>query len=215
MPGFSLDQKLEELQDRFDALSSELSKPEVIQDRNQYTRYAKEHAELSKIMDLFHRKKSLDIQLAENKELLHDPDEDVRELAHEEIKTLQEELKEVLHDIQVALLPKDPNDDKNIVMEIRAGTGGEEAALFASELFRMYSRFAEKNNWKIDMLSQNVTGIGGFKEVIFLIEGKGAYSQLKYESGVHRVQRVPETESQGRIHTSAVTVAVLPEAEEV
>ncbi len=215
MPGFSLDQKLEELQERFDTLSSELSKPDVINDRTQYTRFAKEHAELSKIMDLYHRKKSLDVQLEENKGLLHDPDEEVRELAHEEIKTLQEELKEVFRDIQVALLPKDPNDDKNIVMEIRAGTGGEEAALFAAELFRMYSRFAEKNSWKIDMLSQNVTGIGGFKEVIFLIEGKGAYSQLKYESGVHRVQRVPETESQGRIHTSAVTVAVLPEAEEV
>ena len=215
MPKFSLDQKLEELQERYESLSSELSKPEVISDRNQYTRYAKEHAELSKVMDLFHRKKSLDAQLEENRELLHDPDEDVRELAHEEIKMLQEDLKRVLNAIQLALLPRDPYDEKNIVMEIRAGTGGEEAALFAAELFRMYSRFAEKKNWKIDMLSQNVTGIGGFKEVIFLIEGKGAYSQLKYESGVHRVQRVPETESQGRIHTSAVTVAVLPEAEDV
>ncbi len=215
MPKFSLDQKLEELQERYDTLSAELSRREVINDRTQYTRYAKEHAELSKIVELFQKKKSLDTQLEENKELLHDPDDEVRELAHEEIRNLQEELKQVTEAIQRALLPKDPNDEKNIVMEIRAGTGGEEAALFAAELFRMYSRFAEKNRWKVDMLSQNVTGIGGFKEVIFLVEGKGAYSQLKYESGVHRVQRVPETESQGRIHTSAVTVAVLPEAEEV
>lgn len=215
MPKFNLDQKLEELQERYDALSSELSKPEIINDRNQYTRYAREHADLSKIVELYHQKKSLDTQLEENKELLHDPDDEVKELAHEEIKALQEQLSRVLSAIQLALLPKDPNDDKNIVMEIRAGTGGEEAALFAAELFRMYSRYAERKNWKVDMLSQNVTGIGGFKEAIFLVEGKGAYSQLKYESGVHRVQRVPETESQGRIHTSAVTVAVLPEAEEV
>ncbi len=215
MAKFDLDQKLEELQKRYDELALALSSPDVINDRNQYTRYAKEHAELSNIVSLYQKKKSLDTQLEENKELLNDPDDEVKELAHEEIKSVQEQLERVLHEIHLALLPKDPNDEKNIVMEIRAGTGGEEAALFAAELFRMYSRFAEKKNWKIDMLSQNVTGIGGFKEVIFLIEGKGAYSQLKYESGVHRVQRVPETESQGRIHTSAVTVAVLPEAEEI
>ncbi len=215
MSKFSLDQKLEELEERYHTLSSKLSRPEVIRDRNLYTQYAKEHADLSKIVDFFHQKKSIETQLEENRSLLHDSDEEVRELAHEEIKILQEKRKQVLIAIQRALLPKDPSDEKNIVMEIRAGTGGEEAALFATELFRMYTRFAEKKNWKMEMLSQNVTGIGGFKEVIFLIEGKGAYSQLKYESGVHRVQRVPETESQGRIHTSAVTVAVLPEAEEV
>jgi len=215
MPKFSLDQKLEELQRRYDELSSKLSKPEVINDRNQYPHYSKEHADLSRIVELYRQKKSLDTQLEENKELLHDTDEDIREMAQEEIKTLQEQLTRVTNNIYHALLPKDPNDEKNVVMEIRAGTGGEEAALFAAELFRMYTRFAEKKNWKVDMLSQNVTGIGGFKEVIFLIEGVGAYSQFKYESGVHRVQRVPETESQGRIHTSAVTVAVLPEAEEV
>lgn len=215
MTKFSLDQKLEELQKRYEELSSELSKPEVIRDRNQYTLYSKEHADLSRIVELYKQKKSLDTQLEENKGFLNDSDEELKELAHNEIKGIREKLAGVLNEIYIALLPKDPNDDKNIVMEIRAGTGGEEAALFAAELFRMYTRYAEKKSWKVDMLSQNITGIGGFKEVIFLIEGKGAYSQLKYESGVHRVQRVPETESQGRIHTSAVTVAVLPEAEEV
>ncbi len=215
MPKFNLDQKLEELQKRYEELSLALSSPEVLGDRNQYARYAKEHAELSNIVTLYRKKKSLDSQIKENKELLNDPDEEVKELAQEELRAVQGQLDQVIRDIHLALLPKDPNDEKNIVVEIRAGTGGEEAALFAAELFRMYSRFVEKKRWKIDMLSQNVTGIGGFKEVIFLVEGKGAYSQLKYESGVHRVQRVPETESQGRIHTSAVTVAVLPEAEEI
>ena len=215
MSKFNLDKKLGELQKRFDNLSLSLSNPDVINDRGQYTRLSKEHAELSRVVALYQEKKALDTEVSENKELLHDPDEEVQALAHEELKLLEENLEKVTHEIHVALLPKDPNDEKNTVVEIRAGTGGEEAALFAAELFRMYTRFAEGRNWKVDMLSQNVTGMGGFKEIIFLIEGKGAYSQLKYESGVHRVQRVPETESQGRIHTSAVTVAVLPEAEEV
>jgi len=215
MSKFNLDKKLGELQKRFDDLSLSLSNPDVINDRAQYTRLSKEHAELSRVVALYQEKKALDTEVSENRELLHDPDEEVQTLAHEELKLLEENLEKVTHEIHVALLPKDPNDEKNTVVEIRAGTGGEEAALFAAELFRMYTRFAEGRNWKVDMLSQNVTGMGGFKEIIFLIEGKGAYSQLKYESGVHRVQRVPETESQGRIHTSAVTVAVLPEAEEV
>ncbi len=215
MSKFNLDKKLGELQKRFDDLSLSLSNPDVINDRGQYTRLSKEHAELSRVVALYQEKKALDTEVLENRELLHDPDEEVQALAHEELKLLEESLEKVTHEIHVALLPKDPNDEKNTVVEIRAGTGGEEAALFAAELFRMYTRFAEGRNWKVDMLSQNVTGMGGFKEIIFLIEGKGAYSQFKYESGVHRVQRVPETESQGRIHTSAVTVAVLPEAEEV
>jgi len=215
MSKFNLDKKLDELQKRFDNLSLSLSNPDVIHDRALYARLSKEHADLTRVVVLYREKKSLDTQVSENRELLNDPDEEVRELAHEELKILEENLEEVTHKIHVALLPKDPNDEKNTVMEIRAGTGGEEAALFAAELFRMYTRFAEGRDWKFDMLSQSVTGMGGFKEIIFLIEGKGAYSQLKYESGVHRVQRVPETESQGRIHTSAVTVAVLPEAEEI
>jgi peptide chain release factor 1 len=154
-------------------------------------------------------------EIENNRSLLADPDQEMRRLAREEIDSLTLDLEKLGENLKVLLLPKDPNDEKNILLEIRAGTGGEEAALFAGDLFRMYSRYAELNRWKIEILSQSVTGIGGVKEIIVLVEGQMVYSRLKYESGVHRVQRVPETEAQGRIHTSAVTVAILPEAEEI
>jgi len=159
--------------------------------------------------------RALEKDLASTRALLDDPDEEIRRMAAEELKRLEGELRDVQRELKLALIPKDPRDARNVVLEIRAGTGGEEAALFAADLFRMYSRYAERKGWKVEVLSHHPTGMGGFKEVIALIEGKGAYSRLKYESGVHRVQRIPVTESQGRIHTSTVTVAVLPEAEEV
>jgi peptide chain release factor 1 len=163
----------------------------------------------------YRRFKSLTEELQQNEELLEDPDTQIRDLARSEIQDLKEQLARIDEEIKVLLLPRDPNDEKNTLLEIRAGTGGEEAALFAADLFRMYSKFAEIMGWRVEIMSDHPTGMGGFKEIIALVEGQGAYSQLKYESGVHRVQRVPSTESQGRLHTSAVTVAVLPEAEEV
>jgi len=207
--------KIEEIEDRFDQLESDLTRPEIIRDQKVYQKYLKEHSSLSPIVTTFRKYKSIQEEIENNRSLLDDPDPEMRKLVREEIETLKSSLSQVEEDLKLLLLPKDPNDEKNIIMELRAGIGGEEAALFAAELFRMYTRYAELRGWKTDILSQNITGIGGFKEIIMLIEGQKVYSRLKHESGVHRVQRVPETETQGRIHTSAVTAAVLPEAEEV
>ena len=207
--------KIKEIEDRFEKVESELARPEIIQDQRLYQKYLREHSRLSPIITTFRKHKSVQEEIDKSRSLLDDPDPEMRNLAKEEIEVLKSNLSKLEKDLELLLLPKDPNDEKNIILEIRAGTGGEEAALFASDLFRMYARYAELKGWKMEILSQNSTGIGGFKEVIILIEGERVYSLLKHESGVHRVQRVPETEAQGRIHTSAVTVAVLPEAEEV
>jgi len=208
-------QKIKEIEDRFKQLENEMVRPEIIRDQNNYKKYTKEHSLLSPIIKTFRRHQSVQKEIENNLSLLDDPDPEIKKLAREEIESLKSSLSKLEMDLKLLLLPQDPNDEKNIILEIRAGTGGEEAALFASDLFRAYQRYAELRAWKTEILSQNITGIGGFKEVIMLIEGQGVYSRLKHESGVHRVQRVPETETQGRIHTSAVTVAILPEAEEV
>lgn len=207
--------KLEEVEVRLQKLEDSLSDPEVIKNQSSYQKLAKEHADLSPLIAKYRQYKSLSEQIAQNNELLVDSDPQMRDLAKIEIESLKEQFDQIEEEIRVLLLPKDPNDEKNTFLEIRAGTGGEEAALFAADLFRMYSKLAEMMGWKVEIMSEHPTGMGGYKEIIALIEGKGAYSKLKYESGVHRVQRVPATEAQGRLHTSAVTVAVLPEAEEV
>ena len=208
-------EKIKETEERYHELEMFLGQPEIIQDQKRYQKYAKEHSVLTPIINALRGHRSLEKEINENRSLLEDPDPEIKKLAREEMDDLNSRLSAVEDQLKVLLLPKDPNDDKNILLEIRAGTGGEEAALFAADLFRMYNRFAELQRWKTEILSQNMTGIGGLKEVIVLVEGDMVYSRLKYESGVHRVQRVPETETQGRIHTSAVTVAVLPEAEEI
>jgi peptide chain release factor 1 len=209
-------EKLEEVERRYETLSHLLSQPEVISKQEEFQKVAKEYAELGKVVDLYRRIKKLDEEMKESQHLLlNEEDEEMKRLAKEELSRLTETKEKMEEDLRMALLPKDPNDDKNILLEIRAGTGGDEAGLFAADLFRMYSKFAEQRGWRMEILNRHYTGVGGFKEMIALIEGKGVYSRLKYESGVHRVQRVPTTESQGRIHTSTVTVAILPEAEEV
>jgi peptide chain release factor 1 len=208
-------QKIKEIEDRFKQLENEMVRPEIIRDQSNYKKYTKEHSLLSPIIKTFRRYESVQKEIESNRSLLDDPDPEIKKLAREEIESLKSSLSKLEMDLKLLLLPQDPNDEKNIILEIRAGTGGEEAALFASDLFRAYQKYAELRAWKTEILSQNITGIGGFKEVIMLIEGQKVYSRLKHESGVHRVQRVPETETQGRIHTSAVTVAILPEAEEV
>jgi peptide chain release factor 1 len=203
------------LEDKYLKLEAELSDPEVIRDQKLYQKAARQHSELAKIVGVYRRLKKVKTDLEDTRELLSDGDAEIRKMAYNEVEELEAAIGEAERELKVLLLPKDPNDHKNVVLEIRAGTGGEEAGLFVADLFRMYSRFSEVRHWKVDILSSNPTGAGGFKEIITLIEGDKVYSQLKYESGVHRVQRVPTTESQGRIHTSAVTVAVLPEAEDV
>ncbi len=207
--------KLENLEEKLKQLEGELSNPELVKNPKKYQEIAKEHKELSNLIKLYKRYQEVSKQIEETKPLLNSPDEEMKVLAEEEIEELKKEQKELEKEIELSLLPKDPNDDKNVILEIRQGAGGDEAALFAAELFRMYQRYAERHGWKVEILSIHPTEKGGIKEVVALIKGKGAYSRLKYESGVHRVQRVPETESSGRIHTSTVTVAVLPEAEEV
>jgi peptide chain release factor 1 len=207
--------KVKDIEERFSQLEGELSRPEIINDRKVYQAYAKEHSLLSPIVNTFRKYLSVQEEIESNQPLLNDSDAEIRKLAREEIETLKATLEQLEEKLRVLLLPKDPNDEKNVILEIRAGTGGEEATLFAADLFRAYVRYAETKRWKTEILSQSSSGLGGFKEVILLIEGQGVYSLLKHESGVHRVQRVPETEAQGRIHTSAVTVAVLPEAEEL
>lgn len=207
--------KIKEIEDRFKQLENELSRPDIFKDQNKYQKYTKEHSQLSPIINAFREYNSIREEIENNTSLLDDPDHEIKRLAREEIELLNSQIEDIEKELKILLLPKDPNDEKNIILEIRAGTGGDEAALFVADLLRSYLKYAEINRWKTDILSQNVTGIGGFKEIILLIEGQNVYSRLKYESGVHRVQRVPETETQGRIHTSAITVAVLPEAEEL
>jgi peptide chain release factor 1 len=207
--------KIKEIEDRYEELEHEMARPEIIRDQPRYQKYLKEHKGLSPIVQTFRQYKSFEEEIRSNRTLLDDPDPEIRKLARDEIESIKAKVTALEKELKILLLPSDPNDEKNIILEIRAGTGGEEAALFAAELFRMYSRYAELRGWDTEILSHHETGIGGFKEIIVLISGDKVYSRLKHESGVHRVQRVPETEAQGRIHTSAVTVAVLPEAEEV
>ena len=209
-------EKLDEVERRYESLTHLLSQPEVISNQDELHKVAREFSELGKIVELYRKLKRLDEEIQGSRDLLDtEEDEEMKRLAKEEVQRLYEEKQKVEEDLRLNLLPKDPNDEKNVILEIRAGTGGDEAGLFAADLFRMYSKFAERRQWRIEVLSRHYTGVGGFKELIATVEGKGAYSQLKYESGVHRVQRVPVTESQGRIHTSTVTVAILPEAEDV
>jgi len=206
-------EKLENTEKRFLELEKLLSSPEIISNQEKFQAYSKEFSDLKELMEKYHNLKKISKEIIDTKTMLKDPD--MKELAETELKNLEPEKEKLEKEIEFMLLPKDPFDDKNIIVEIRAGTGGDEAALFAGELFRMYTRFAERNHFKTELISSNPTGLGGFKEVIFSIIGKGAYSKLKYESGTHRVQRVPATESGGRIHTSATTIAILPEAEDV
>jgi peptide chain release factor 1 len=209
-------EKLEEVERRYETLNHLLSQPEVINRQEELQRVAREYSELGKVVDLYRKFKKLEVEIEQSQHLLtSEEDPEMKGLAKEELDRLLAEKERVGGDLKVALLPKDPNDEKNCILEIRAGTGGDEAGLFAADLFRMYAKFAEKNGWRMEVLSRHYTGVGGFKEVVALIEGKRVFSRLKFESGVHRVQRVPVTESQGRIHTSTVTVAILPEAEEV
>jgi len=207
--------KLAELEEKFASIETEMSNPDVLQDQKKYQQIAREHSELQPIVQAYRDYRNTLTQIEENRALLSDPDSELRELARAETEELQERIRALDQQIRLLLLPKDPDDHRNVVLEIRAGTGGEEAALFVADLFRMYSRYAERKRWKVEILTANTTGIGGFKEIAAMISGDQVYSRLKFESGTHRVQRVPETETQGRIHTSAVTVAVLPEADEL
>lgn len=207
--------KLHGIKERYIKLEHLLSDPAVMADQVKYQRYLKEHGELNRVMSAFTEYETILKQLAEAKEMLKDADPGIREMAKEEAAELGERRDSMESRLKLLLMPKDPNDDKNVILEIRAGTGGEEAGLFAGDLFRMYTRYAEIKGWTVDMIESNQSSSGGFKEVISIVKGNGAFSAFKYESGTHRVQRVPETETQGRVHTSAVTVAVLPEAEDV
>ena len=207
--------KLQSVEANYEELTSLLASPAVQSDSNEYRKHAKALAEIEPLVERFREYKGVLNEIVQAKELVKGSDPDMRELAQEELNGLEKREEALLAQLKILLIPKDPNDDKNVVLEIRAGTGGEEAALFAYELFRMYTRFAERQGWRVEVMSTSDAGAGGVKEVIATVEGRGAYSRLKYESGTHRVQRVPATEASGRIHTSAVTVAVLPEAEEV
>ncbi|MFB3924660.1 MAG: peptide chain release factor 1 [Syntrophales bacterium] len=208
--------KLKDIERRYEELEKKLSDPDVVGNRGEYQKAAKEHADLRDIVNTFRQYENVLKQIEEDQKLLQENDEEIKEILKEEIPELKARRDELEGRLKILLLPKDPNDERNVFLEIRAGTGGDEAALFAADLFRMYARYAERSGWKVDVMSSSSSGgMGGFKEIIALVEGKGAFRSLKYESGVHRVQRVPVTESQGRIHTSAVTVAVLPEAEDV
>ncbi|RJQ74640.1 MAG: peptide chain release factor 1 [Desulfobacteraceae bacterium] len=208
-------EKLKGVDERFGQLEGLLSDPKVLQDRAAFQKYAREHSELSEIVNVYRIYQKVDRELDESLELLKDGDPEIKHLAKEEIERLSGRKAELEQELKMLLIPKDPLDEKNVLLEIRAGTGGDEAGLFAGDLFKMYSRYAEARDWKIEIMDLHPTGVGGLKEIIVLVKGKGAFSRLKFESGTHRVQRVPSTETQGRIHTSAVTVAVLPEAEEV
>src|SRR5512133_816946 len=205
--------KIEELERRYQELEALLSDPTVISNQPEFRKFSREHSDLSELVAAYRRYRKVFNDISANRELLADPD--MKEMAEDELKSLEAEKDQLDADIRLLLLPKDPNDDKSVILEIRAGTGGDESALFAGDLFRMYSRFADANRWKVEMISCSESERGGFKEVIASVEGEGVYAKLKYESGTHRVQRVPETEAQGRIHTSACTVAIMPEAEDV
>ncbi|HEX8561093.1 MAG TPA: peptide chain release factor 1 [Pyrinomonadaceae bacterium] len=208
--------KLEQIEARYEALTGELSSPEVYSDPANYAKLNKQHRSLGEMVARYREWKQLKSELSGAKEMFDlADDEEMRELARAEMTTLEERLEKVEEDLRILLLPRDPNDEKNVILEIRAGTGGDEATLFAAEMLRMYGRYAERQGWKMEVLDQSESGIGGLKEAVASISGDKVYSKLKHESGVHRVQRVPQTETSGRIHTSAVTVAVLPEAEEV
>lgn len=209
-------ERLESVEERYQKLEGELSSHDLLANPKEYQKVAKEHSELAPIVETYRNYCKLKTQIEDNQELFENEDDaEMRELIRQELASLKSALEDAENRLKNMLAPKDPNDEKNVILEIRAGTGGEEAALFVADLFRMYSRYAELQRWNVEVLDSHPTGIGGFKEIIAGINGRGAYSRLKYESGTHRVQRVPVTESQGRIHTSAVTVAVLPEAEEV
>jgi peptide chain release factor 1 len=210
-------EKLAEIEKKYDELTAQLGEAGVLADQTLYQKTAKARSELSEVVEKYREWKNIQKSLQETKVLLAEAssDAEMKALAHEELADLENRQAKVEEELRILLLPKDPNDEKNVVLEIRAGTGGDEATLFAQEIFRMYSRYAESQGWRVEVLSTSLSGIGGVKEVIALIEGQKVYSKLKYESGVHRVQRVPATEQQGRIHTSAITVAVLPEADEV
>ncbi|HLS36211.1 MAG TPA: peptide chain release factor 1 [Bacillota bacterium] len=209
-------ERLQLLEDRYEQLNGLLSDPDVISDVNKLRDYSKEQAELEKVVSTYREYQTTTSELEDAKVMLEDDlDEEMAEMVQMEIDELSEKVETLDEKLKLMLLPKDPNDDKNVIVEIRAAAGGDEAALFAGDLFRMYTRYAENNRWKTEIIEAHSTEIGGYKEIIFMISGDGAYSRLKYENGAHRVQRVPETESQGRVHTSTATVAVLPEAEEV
>jgi len=216
MAALTFTEKLNQLGARYDELTQQLSTAELVSDSSRFQKVAKQHADLEQIVEKHREFKQIEKDLAGAHQMfLESEDAEMKQMAHEEEKQLTARMEDVERELKLLLLPKDPNDEKNVILEIRAGTGGDEASLFVAEIFRMYSRFAEQHRWKVEILSQSESGVGGLKEVIAIIEGKRVYSQLKYESGVHRVQRVPATETQGRVHTSAITVAVLPEAEEV
>ena len=208
--------RLDSIRIRYEELEAEMNNPFVVEDQAKIRKLMKEHADLTPFVEAYRAYRSAKQDIEDSLMLLEEEsDEEMRELAKEELADARKRVEELEQEIKILLLPKDPNDDKNVFVEVRAGAGGDEAALFAAELYRMYARFAERNRWKTELISVNENGIGGFKEAVFMITGQGAFSKLKYESGVHRVQRVPETESGGRIHTSTATVAIMPEAEEV
>src|SRR5205823_6709649 len=208
--------KLRTVETRYEELNQQLADPDIVSDSKRYQKAAKTQSELGELVAKFREYKDLEHGISETQTMLREEtDMELKAMAEEELAGLEQRLAQCETELKLLLLPKDPNDERNVILEIRAGTGGDEAALFVADVFRMYSRYAESQRWRVEILSSNPTGIGGFKEVIALIEGRGAYSKLKFESGVHRVQRVPATEASGRIHTSTITVAVLPEAQEV
>ena len=209
-------ERLDQIEAKYDELTQALATPEVISDSARYQKPAQAHSELAPVVEKYREYKDLKRGIAESKAVIaEESDAEMRAYAQEELAQLEERIGKVEEELKVLLIPKDPNDEKNVIQEIRAGTGGDEASLFAAEIFRMYTRYAESQRWKVEVLSASESGVGGLKEVIAIVEGQGAYSRLKYEGGVHRVQRVPQTEQQGRVHTSAVTVVVMPEAEDV
>jgi peptide chain release factor 1 len=208
-------ERLEQIEARYEGLGRQLADPAVLGDHGQYQKLAKQHRDLEPVVEKFREYRMVKTGIADARAMLNESDAEMRAMAQEELTVLEARAPQIEEDLKLLLLPKDPNDEKNVVLEIRAGTGGDEASLFAAEVFRMYTRFAEQHRWKVEVLSSSESSVGGLKEVIAIIEGNRVYSQMKYESGVHRVQRVPATETQGRVHTSAITVAVLPEAEDV
>ncbi|MBK3495647.1 peptide chain release factor 1 [Viridibacillus sp. YIM B01967] len=208
--------RLQAVEDRYDRLNELLSDPEIVNDSKKLAKFSKEQSDISETVDVYREYKEVKQQYQEAKEMFEDKlDPEMRELVKEEVNELEEQITKLEDHLRLLLIPKDPNDNKNVIMEIRGAAGGDEAALFANTLFRMYSRYAETQGWKIEVMNANPTELGGYKEIVFMINGQGAYSKFKFESGAHRVQRVPETESQGRVHTSTSTVVVMPEAEEV
>ncbi len=216
MANLTLYEKLDHIESRYEELTQQLSSPEVLADSARFQKLARTHAELADVVNKYREWKELEKGLEGTKQVLAEADDaEMKQMAHDEQRALEERKQTVERELRFLLLPKDPNDEKNVIVEIRAGTGGDEASLFASELFRMYSRYAESQGWRVEVLDSSTSSIGGMKEIVAAIQGQKVYSKLKYESGVHRVQRVPETEQQGRIHTSAATVAVLPEADDI